>query len=130
MSSTWFKHFNTAHRGQLITDLMSQKRYDCVALWYVLLEFVSRYEEEHASGVASIPIATLARAMNMKPTRTHRLLTHISLVSRSDLICKTDEKQKGNVVFLLANWSKLQETRDAKRERSASKPPGEVRSKK
>ena len=116
MSLSWFKHYNSAHEGQLIGDLLVQKEYEAVALFYVLMELISRFEDPETRGRASIPVERIARAMNMKPTRIDRLLACISSVSRSDLICETDEKQPRNRVFLMRNWMKYQETRGGKRE--------------
>lgn len=135
MSLPWFKHYNNAHEGQLIGDLLAQKEYDAVALFYILMELISRFEDPETRGRASIPLDRIARAMNMKPSRTDRLLTRISLVSRSDLICETDEKQPRNRVFLMRNWLKFQETRGGKREAKSEQKRGrskkiEVRSKK
>ena len=116
MSLSWFKHYNTAHEGQLVGDLLALKEYEAVALFYVLMELISRFEDHDTRGKASIPVERIARAMNMKPTRIDRLLTRISSVSRSDLSCETDEKQPRNRVFLMRNWLKYQETRGGKRE--------------
>lgn len=124
MSLSWFKHYNTAHEGQLIGDLLVQKEYEAVALFYVLMELISRFEDPETRGRASIPVERIARAMNMKPTRIDRLLGCISSVSRSDLICETDEKQPRNRVFLMRNWMKYQETRGGKREAKIEQSAG------
>lgn len=135
MSLSWFKHYNTAHEGQLIGDLLVQKEYEAVALFYVLMELISRFEDPETRGRASIPVERIARAMNMKPTRIDRLLAVISVVSRSDLVCETDEEQPRNRSFLMRNWLKYQETRGGKRsakneQNTGRSKKGEVRSKK
>lgn len=120
--------------GQFIGDLIAEKRYDAVTLVFAIMELISRYEDQNNRGFASVPIERIARLVNMKPSRIDRLLTHISLVSRSDLKCETDEKQPRNRVFLMRNWLKLQETRGGKREAKTEQNVGrskkeEVRSK-
>ena len=114
--NSWFKHYNTAHEGQLIGDLISNGNHEAALLVYVIMEFISRFEDEENRGCASVPINRIARAMNMKPSKIERLLGDISAVSRSDLVCETDEKQPRNRRFLMRKWLKLQENRGGKKE--------------
>lgn len=116
VKNKWFKHYNSACEGQLLGDLITQKEYDAALLVFIIMELISRYETDEQRGFASVPIDRIARIANMKPTRIDRLLARISLVSRSDLKCETDEKQPRNRTFLMRNWLKLQETRGGKRQ--------------
>lgn len=134
MSMSWFKHYNEASEGQLIGNLIAEKNYEAVVLWWVILENVSRFESENERGVAQVSIDRLAKQMNMKPTKIERLLGHIAFVSQSDLICETGEKQGRYVTFRLRKWLELQETRGGKRSAKLQQKPGrskkeEVRSK-
>jgi hypothetical protein len=128
MSLSWFKHYNTAHEGQLIGDLIITGQHDAALLVYVIMELISRFEDETNRGRASVPIERIARAMNMKPSKIDRLLGHISAVSRSDLVCEMDEERPRNRVFLMRNWLKFQETRGGKRQSKSEQ--NDVRSKK
>jgi len=92
----WFKHYNTAHEGQLFCDLIITGQHEAALLAYIIMELISRFEDETRRGYASVPIDRLARAMNMKPSKIDRLLAVISVVSRSDLVCETDEEQPRN----------------------------------
>lgn len=113
--NTWFKHYNTASQGHLVGNLIAEKNYAAIALWWAVLELVSQCESPEQRGTARVPIARIARAVNMKPSRIERLLTHISLVSQSDLECDLSEKQTGYVTFRLRKWAELQERRGGKR---------------
>lgn len=116
MKNAWFKHYNIAHEGHLIGNLIASQQYDAIALWWVVLEFVSKFETAEERGKCTVPLARIARAINMKPSRCERLLLHISLVSSQDLQVEIDSKPERNVSFLLRNWLELQENRGGKRE--------------
>jgi hypothetical protein len=111
----WFKHYNSAHEGHLVGNLIASQQYDAVTLWWVILEFVSKFESDDARGKCTVPLTRIAKAVNMKPSRCERLLLHISSVSSSDLQVDMDTKPGRNVSFLLRNWLILQETRGGKK---------------
>jgi hypothetical protein len=111
----WFKHYNTASQGHLVGNLIAEKNYAAVTLWWILLELVSQCESIEQRGNARLAIARIARAVNMKPSKVERLITHIAFVSHSDLECDLSEKQAGYVTFRLRNWAELQENRGGKR---------------
>lgn len=126
-TNKWFKHYNTAHTGHLIGNLIAQKRYDCVALWWVILEFISQFESEEHRGMCTVPLARIAQAMNMNQSKIERLLVHISSVSHSDFVCEMSEKQTRNVTFRLRNWLELQESTSKKKRKKTAKTPREER---
>lgn len=120
----WFKHYNTASDGHLIGNLIAGKRYDAIALWWIVLEFISRFESPEQRGECTVPLARLARAVNMKQTRTEQLLTHIAFVSQSDLICEMTAEKPRNVTLRLRNWSNLQENRGGKKRAKSEQNTG------
>ena len=120
----WFKHYNTAHEGQLIGDLIITGKHEAALLVYVIMELISRFEDPDERGRASIPVERIARAMNMKPSKIDRLLAEISAVSRSDLVCEMEEERPRNRSFLMRNWLKYQETRGGKREAKSEQSCG------
>lgn len=128
MKNKWFKHYNTAHEGQLIGDLIVSGKHEAALLVYMIMELISRFEDENERGKASVPIERIARGMNMKPSKIDRLIAEISSVSRSDLVCEVDEELPRNRVFVMRKWLELQETRGGKRE--AKKEQNTDRSKK
>jgi len=126
----WFKHYNEASEGSLVGALISTKEYEAALLWWVLLEFVSRFEKPEKRGECTFPLARLARVMNMKQPRTASLLGRIGSVSGVDCDCIVTDIQPRMVTVKINNWLKLQETRGGKRESKKLQSPGEVRSKK
>lgn len=128
MKNAWFKHYNSAHEGHLVGNLIANQQYDAMALWWVILEFVSKFETDEERGKCTVPLSRIARAINMKPSRCERLLLQISSVSSQDLQVEIDSKPERNVSFLLRNWLELQENRGGKRE--AKKDQKHDRSKK
>lgn len=116
MKNAWFKHYNSAHEGHLVGNLIANQQYDAMALWWVILEFVSKFETDEERGKCTVPLSRIARAINMKPSRCERLLLQISSVSSQDLQVEIDSKPERNVSFLLRNWLELQENRGGKRE--------------
>lgn len=129
----WFKHYNDSSQGLTIRTLLDQQDYEAVALWWVIHELISRYESYDARGKVVISEKTLAREINMKPSRTERVLGRISAVSQLRYDYETDEKQGRNISFLSPNWLKLQETRGGKRqaknEQKICKDPTDIRRK-
>ncbi len=126
----WFKHYNEASEGSLIGDLISTKEYEAALLWWVLLEFVSRFEKPENRGECTFPLARIARVMNMKQPRTAMLLGRIRSASGSDCDCNVTPFPPRMVTVKVHNWAKLQENRGGKRDSKNTQSPGEVRSKK
>lgn len=97
---------------------------------YVIFEIISQFEDENQRGFCTVPLARIARRMNMKPSRIERVMGRISAISHSDLICTMDEKQPRNVSFLARKWLEMQENRGGKNRAKTEQNAGEVRSKK
>jgi hypothetical protein len=110
--NSWFKHYNNASQGQTLSVLWANSDTEAIALFWLLLEMVSRWEDESTRGEIEISWALLARETNWKPTKCKRVMTRILSVSKIEM----NEKQTGNVAFLVPNWMKLQGTWGGKRE--------------
>jgi hypothetical protein len=123
----WFKHYNTSSQDELIGNLIAQKNYEAVALYWVIVESISRFEDAENRGKARLSLARLSREINMKPTKTERVIGEICAVSPAFLICDMTEKTEGYVTFLLPKWLELQENRGGKREAKKEQNPGEER---
>jgi hypothetical protein len=134
MKNTWFKHYNTASEGHTLRTLLDNGDLEAYAMFWVLHELISKFENNDARGKVTLAWRTLARAMNWKPSKCVRVLVRISAVSQLQFIHDMDGKPEGNVTVLSPNWLELQENRGGKREanneQKKSKKPIEVRSKK
>lgn len=107
----WFKHYNTASEGNTLSLLWSNSDYEAIALWWRVLELISKWEKEEERGRVLLSWLLLARETNWKPSKCRRVLARISSVSQIEL----REEQNGNFSLLLPNWMELQETRGGKR---------------
>lgn len=126
--NTWFKHYNESHEGHLLGNLIAAKQYEAALLWWVLLELVSRFEDENNRGTCTIPLARIARAMNMTQPRVEALLGQLTSNSPSSHTCNISASQPRLVSISIAKWLELQENRGGKN--SAKKEQKAPRSKK
>lgn len=113
MANYYFKHLNTASQGATLSTLLANNDYEAYAAFWVLLELVSRFEDRgdaEKRGEITISWNRYGREINMKPTKSRRVLSRIASVSKIEII----EKPDGNVTFRVPNWLKLQETRGEK----------------
>jgi hypothetical protein len=121
----WFKHYNTASQDDILGQFFAEQRYDCVALFWVLMEFVSRNETQERSGDATVQTKFLARAMNMKTTRLISLCKFFAQIAPAWKI----DANETQISFRIPNWAELQERRGGKRKQKISKNAGDIRSK-
>lgn len=112
--NTWFKHYNEAHEGHLIGNLIASKQYEAALLWWVLLELVSRFEDENNRGTCTIPLARIARSMNMTQPRVEGLLDQLTLNSPSSHDCTISTSKPRLVSISIRKWLELQENRGGK----------------
>lgn len=142
----WFKHYNTAHQGKTLRALWDQKQFEAYSLFWMLLETISRWEDENRRGYLKIPLATLKRETGWNEQHLIRVLKQIdpTLTELLPNSCQTFTELSGVQVKLnldktlelfAPNWLKLQETRGGKRLSKIEQNAGrgkrlEVRSKK
>ncbi|MCM2282016.1 MAG: hypothetical protein NDI61_09240 [Bdellovibrionaceae bacterium] len=114
--NVYFKHFNTASQGHTLATLWANGDTDAIALFWLLLELVSRFEDPEkgndARGKITISWSVLAHETKWKPSKCRRVLARIVPVSEIEMT----EFENGYVSFLVRNWLKFQETRGGKKE--------------
>ncbi len=129
----WFKHYSEARRSPTLSALIAERDLEAVGVWWILLELLGERDPDR-TGECRMPLAELAREMNMKPSRTERYLARIASVSRSRFQYAVSEERMRTVTFRFSNFAELNERRggkrEAKTEQNKSKNPVEVRSKK
>lgn len=120
----WFKHFNTASQGHTLSTLWANNDTEAIALFWLLLELVSRFEdrdsEDGKRGEITISWSVLARETNWKPSKCRRVLARIAPISKIEI----SEKQEGYVSFLIPNWLEFQENRGQKKSKKSGKTTG------
>lgn len=121
----WFKHWNEASQGSTLRKLWDAGDYEAYGLCWIILEMVSKWGDQ-LTGKLDTTLDIIARETGWKPSKCRRVLLRISCVSFLEM----EEKQNGNVTFLVPNWLKFQETRGQKTLQKLCKNGGEVRSKK
>lgn len=126
MSLKWFKHYNTASRGDTLQQFIANRDYESVTLFWMLLEFLSRNESEGKRGSTQIELKFLCREINMKPSKLLKLLSRFSQIALEWNLSFTETKLE----FRVDNWLELQENKKSKKQKRAEKNPLEVRSKK
>lgn len=110
--NAWFKHYNYASSGHTLSVLWANNDTEAVALFWLILELVSRFEDELERGKITISWSVLSRETNWKPSKCRRVLARISPVSKIEI----NEEREGYVSFLVPNWLELQERRGGKKE--------------
>ncbi len=127
--NSWFKHYNTAHEGQTMSELWAENDTETIAFYWTILELVSRWESEDSRGDLEMKLSIFRMKLGMKSQRSRKLLAKISQRFKIDLEWISDKSFK----LSIPNWLELQETRGGKREAKKSqsliKKPIEVRSK-
>lgn len=119
----WFKHYNTASQGETLTTLWANNDTEAIALFWLLLELVSRLESDEKRGEIQISWRVIARETGWKPTKCRRVMARILAISKIGMT----EEQTGNVSFLIPNWLKLQGTWGGKRESRLSQDVTDLR---
>jgi hypothetical protein len=137
---TWFKHYNTASSGLTLRSLWDSKHYEAFALYWLVLEMVSRWESSDERGKLTVPLSVLSRETGWKQDKLVRELLRLqsdslSIVFHDQDTTNTSRKTK-SVTILISKWLELQEHRGGKRftktNQTLIKTPGEgeVRSEK
>lgn len=124
MKNKWFKHYNTAHEGQTISELWAENDHETIAFYWTLLELVSRFEDPEKRGFWSANLSIFRSKLGMKSQRSRKLLSKIAQRFRIELTWKSDQSFE----LLVPNFLELQETRGGKRR--AKKEQNTERSKK
>lgn len=115
MALSWFKHYNTAHEGLTLRTLWDQEQFEAYGLFWILLELISRFEEEKSSGRLKIPMASLQRVTGWNLQRLTRVLTKIGETSSEVQGIQVRLNLDQTCELFVPKWSKLQETRGGKR---------------
>jgi hypothetical protein len=110
--NSWFKHYNNASQGHTLSVLWANGDTEGIALFWLLLELISRFEDPEKRGHMTISWSVLSRETNWKQSKCRRVLARISPVANFEM----NEEKDGYVSFLVHNWAKLQENRGGKRE--------------
>lgn len=106
----WFKHYNTSHEGQSLSELWAKKDFETIAFYWSLLEMVSRYEDLNERGKWSSQLSIFKLKLNLNSQRSRKLLVQISQTFQVKVEWKSDE----SFTVFIPNWLKLQETRGGK----------------
>lgn len=120
----WLKHYNEASQGDTLQQFLVHRDYECIVLFWYLLEYLSRNDDEERSGKGRVKVKYLASQLHMKPSKIRRVLARFVSVSWSwNCVCTEEE-----LSYLVPNWRELQENRGGKR--TAKKEQKTHRSKK
>ena len=141
VKNAWFKHYNTASTGSTIRRLWDAKKFEAIALYWLVLELISRFEKDDKRGFISINLGVLRRETNWKLDKIQRELSRLYsdslsiVIGSSNGIAEQSELNLDTIVEISSgNWLELQETRGSKKsskdEQKVNFDPLEVRSKK
>ena len=123
-SNKWFKHYNTASQGHSLSLLWASSDTEAIALWWLLLELISRWEDCYARGTVALSYPLLERETGWKRSKCRRVLARISSVAEVAI----SEINETTFAFTVPNWLELQETRGGKRvSKKEQKPEREER---
>lgn len=128
----WFKHYNTAAIGSSFDRLRSNRDFETMACYWMILELLSRHEDPENRGSMEIPHRLIYQTWNVNSQRADKIVSKIVLNFANTIsIVKLEQTYK----VLVHNWLELQETRGGKRTAKDKQKDGrseklEVRSKK
>lgn len=123
----WFKHYNSAHESLSIESLLVENDYEAVACYWMLLEFVSKFEHENDRGKVEIPVRLLSKAWHMTCPKVERVLSRLCLNFASTLECTLSASSPRVASILVHNWLELQGTWGGKRESRLSQDATDLR---
>jgi len=137
----WFKHYNEASSGHTLQCLWTTNNYAAIALYWLVLELISRYESPTERGKIEIPMGVLMRETQWTSTRIERelmklcsnsLQIHCKPIAESlQYRCRASARSRQRLVTIIAhNWLELQEMRGQKNAKKNDENTTEVRSKK
>lgn len=114
--NVYFKHFNNASQGHTLSTLWANGDTEAIALFWLLLELVSRFEDPEkgndARGKITISWSVLARETKWSRPKCRRTLLRIVPISEIEMT----EHENGYVSFSIRNWMNFQENRGGKKE--------------
>lgn len=126
----WFKHYNTASESGSIECLLANGDHEAVACYWILLEIISRFEDQDNRGKIDIPVKVLAKRWFMSCPKVERILARLMLNMRSTLDCTLSESWPKVASITVRNWLELQQTKGTYDRHKKTITTGEVRSKK
>lgn len=128
----WFKHYNTASDGHSLQQLISEKDYESIAIYWWILEQLSKFEDRNeveSSGKITLKFSYFKMKLGQNRQRITKVLLKIAQTFKIEVLINFDE----SVTVFVPKWLELQETRGGKREakiqQSFSKEGTEVRDK-
>ena len=108
----WFKHYNEASEGHSISELLSEKDYESIAIYWWLLEQVSRFEQPESRGEVTLKFSYFRMKLGQNQQRFTKVLSKIGQTFKIKVEINLDE----TVTLSIPNWLELQENRGGKRE--------------
>lgn len=134
MKNKWFKHYNTASEGNSLDLLFAQQDYETIILFWRLLEFISKYEDDKRRGFCLISYSLLKRKLGWNRQRSTKVLSKIGQSFTIETEVQTDGE---HIAVFHPKWLELQENRGGKTSSKTFQKPDrskkekkEVRSKK
>jgi len=130
-NNKWFKHWNSAHQGQTISQLWAERDGpEVIAFYWTVLELVSQFEDLNNRGNWDGNLSIFKSKLGMNRNRSYKLLCKICVTFETKITWKSQESFQ----LFIPNWLELQETRGGKREPKLDQKPDrrkkkEVRSK-
>jgi hypothetical protein len=119
LGNHWFKHYNTAHEGQTISELWAENDHEAIAFYWTVLEMVSRWESEDRRGFWAANISIFRSKLGMKSQRSTKLLSKIAQRFQLNLEWISDQSFQ----LLIPNWLELQENRGGKTQAKTEQKP-------
>jgi hypothetical protein len=103
----YFKHFINASEGASLRSLIDECDWETYGSFWILLELVARWEKWERRGYVEVSIYTIARELNMRPSKCKRVLNKIRERFEWDLNYISDTY----VSYLVPNFAEYQGSR-------------------
>jgi hypothetical protein len=111
----WFKHYNTASDGHSMQQLISEKDYETIAIYWWILEQLSKFEDREdveSSGKITLKFSYFKMKLGQNRQRITKVLLKIAETFKIEVSINLDE----SVTVFVPKWLELQESRGGKRE--------------
>lgn len=126
----WFKHYNDASDGHSFQQLISEKDYEALFIYWWILEQISKFEDQENRGKVTLKFSYFKMKLNQNRQRITKVLQKIAQTFDLEVSINSDE----TVTLFVRKWSELQENRGGKRdpntEAKVEQKPTDVRGKK
>jgi hypothetical protein len=111
-SLRWFKHYNDASDGHSFQQLISEKDYESLFIYWWILEQISKFEDHENRGKISLKFSYFKMKLNQNRQRITKVLEKIGQTFDLEVSINSDE----TVTLFVRKWSELQENRGGKRD--------------